>query len=35
MKLWNKKNDKETRRLPIGRNSKRAFAPYAAWVLFA
>ena len=35
MKLWNKKNDKETRRLPMGRKSKRAFAAYAAVVLMA
>ena len=35
MKLWNKKNDKETRRLPMGRQSKRAFAAYAAVVLMA
>ena len=35
MKLWNKKNDKETRRLPMGRKSKRAFAAYAAVVLTA
>ena len=35
MKLWNKKNDKETRRLPMGRKSKHAFAAYAAVVLMA
>lgn len=35
MKLWNKKNDKETRSLPMGRKSKRAFAAYAAVVLMA
>lgn len=35
MKLWNKKNDKETRRLPMGRKSKRVFAAYAAVVLMA
>lgn len=35
MKLWNKKNDKETRILPMGRKSKRAFAAYAAVVLMA
>ena len=35
MKLWDKKNDKETRRLPMGRKSKRAFAAYAAVVLMA
>ena len=35
MKLWNKKNDKETRRLPMGRKSTRAFAAYAAVVLMA
>ena len=29
MKLWNKKNDKETRRLPMGRKSKRAFAAHS------
>lgn len=33
MKLWDKKNDKETRRLPMGRKSKRAFAAYAAVAL--
>ena len=33
MKLWSKKNDKETRRLPMGRKSKRAFAAYAAVAL--
>ena len=35
MKLWNKKNDKETRRLPMGRKSKHAFAAYSAVVLMA
>ena len=35
MKLWDKKNDKETRRLPMGRKSKHAFAAYAAVVLMA
>ena len=35
MKLWNKKNDKETRRLPMGRKSKLALAAYAAVVLMA
>ena len=35
MKLWSKKNDTETRRLPMGRKSKRAFAAYAAVVLMA
>lgn len=35
MKLWNKKNDRETSRLPMGRKSKRAFAAYAAVVLMA
>lgn len=33
MKLWNKKNDKETRKLPIGKKSKRVFAAYVAVVL--
>ena len=35
MKLWDKKNDKETGKLPMGRKSKRAFAAYAAVVLMA
>lgn len=33
MKLWNKKNDKETRRLPMGKKSKHVFAAYVAVVL--
>lgn len=33
MKLWNKKNDKETRKLPMGKKSKRVFATYVAMVL--
>ena len=33
MKLWNKKNDKETRKLPMGKKSKRVFAAYVAMVL--
>ena len=35
MKLWNKKNGKETRRLPMGRKSKHAFTAYVAVVLMA
>ena len=35
MKFWNKKDDKVTHRLPMGRKSKRAFAAYAAVVLMA
>lgn len=33
MKFLNKKNDKETRRLPMGKKSKRVFAAYVAVVL--
>ena len=33
MKLWNKKNDKETRKLPMGKKSRRVFAAYVAVVL--
>ena len=33
MKLWNKKNDKETRKLPMGKKSKRVFAAYVAMLL--
>jgi len=35
MKLWNKKNGKEPRRLPMGRKSKHAFTAYVAVVLMA
>ena len=33
MKFWNKKDDKVTHRLPMGRKSKCAFSAYAAVVL--